>query len=652
MQSEKPETGQFYTDLLIQILWDTADHLGLQSSVFNRDIASLRRRVNNEGVAYLTDKLPSLGKALDKALSQETKLRIPDAFKRLQYGSTEIPVFLSLLWKLIFKVNGEIKVDDNDGADKRLYTRLKVNEALALNPDVYFITVAVRAIRQVCYLAYKLEYKYTDEKVEQVLQNFIDVESVLPQEEDVIDLSPRAYRALKNANLLVACVLKDLNPWDITPRHGPGAVASGEKQWEKMNFSHYFAELDAVYPYTDYLFYNYNHLHDELEKLENMCDQKQATAKVTLVPKDSRGPRLISMEPLEIQWIQQGLSRNIIREIEDNSDITRGYVNFSNQCINRDLALTSSFSQEFITLDMKEASDRVSIWLVRNLFPPPLFECLKACRSEYTQLPSGHCLRLKKFAPMGSACCFPVEALIFWALAVGSTVDILQVRDLNHLPDVYVYGDDIICRKADYERFKPVFEELFLQFNEDKCCVGRFFRESCGMDAFMGKDVTPLKLHTLWDEALSPQALLSYVSYVNHLRRVDRDYTHAADFVQRMIFEQFGPLPITDETSTYQLAIHQQGRSQEEVVKSLSHFRRRWNPAYLRYEWFLPIVVPRTFKYEQSSGWDKLMSVTPKGFDPFGFAEICSSGTFTIPHIVKMRWTWIPSDRLSVSLPH
>jgi hypothetical protein len=145
------------------------------------------------------------------------------------------------------------------------------------------------------------------------------------------------------------------------------------------------------------------------------------TAKVVLVPKDSRGPRLISAEPLEYQWIQQGVGRSIVAHLEAHH-LTKGRVNFTHQEVNRRLAQESSATLELATLDLKDASDRVSLELVRRVFKntPELVRALEAIRTDATLLPDGRVQSLKKFAPMGSAVCFPVEAFVFWAILTAS----------------------------------------------------------------------------------------------------------------------------------------------------------------------------------------------------------------------------------------
>jgi hypothetical protein len=188
-------------------------------------------------------------------------------------------------------------------------------------------------------------------------------------------------------------------------------------------------------------------------------------------------------------FAQQGIM-NLMYRILETHHLTAGQINFTDQSINRELARSASMTGEYSTIDLSDASDRVSLRLVELVFPPVWVECFKACRSDTTLLPDGTVVKLQKFAPMGSSCCFPVEALVFWACAEASTKYIPGFKSRS----VFVYGDDIIIRT---EMFDAVIEGLTsvgLLVNENKSYRGGPFRESCGGDYHIGYDVTPVRL--------------------------------------------------------------------------------------------------------------------------------------------------------------
>lgn len=640
---EKPEFIGIYTGILTRIIRDAAFACNVRVSSVERDVSCVQRRVAVEGEAFLTKTLPKLGKCLDKALASDNAFSYDCAFK-CSHGK-RYPQFLEGFWSIIFDDHGNVVEHGANPLDPD-----EVAEKLQHHQK---IACAVRAVRQICYLFYKLEGAHSAESEREVISTFVEVDACLPEEREEIPLSLRAKQVLERARFLIFTVLKDFDPLEISPRHGPGAVATGEKPWNKMMFRRFYEKLDEVYSYPEYFFFNYTHLCDELEILESMETCSEAIAKVVLVPKDSRGPRLISMEPLELQWIQQGLMAGLVREIEQRSPLTRGFVNFTDQSVNRNLALGSSFTREYETLDMKEASDRVSLWLVRELFPEHVYKCLCACRSQKTCLPSGHRITLKKFAPMGSAVCFPVEALIFWALAV-SVLD-TRVRGWRwgfpqDLPRVYVYGDDIITPEGSYEILAPIFREFHLEFNADKCCTGKHFRESCGMDAFEIEDVTPFRIKARWAEIMSPTAALSYVSYINSLR--ERGYHQAGNYLHQMVSKKFGALPVTNNDDTLPYTIYRPSWSNSQVeVFNKAFFKCRYNRHLQRTE--VKLLQPTPVHIRTGvPGWAEVLRVVKRRqgksipldhLEPQQGPEPCRHA---VPRQIKMRWRWVGLDAL------
>jgi hypothetical protein len=161
------------------------------------------------------------------------------------------------------------------------------------------------------------------------------------------------------------------------------------------------------------------------------------------------------------------------------------------------------------TLDLKEASDRVSLELVRLLFPEHICAYLESCRSLATVLPCGRELLLRKFAPMGSSLCFPIMALTIWALLYAAAPD----EDTRKC--ILVYGDDVIVPRGYSRDTIETLEAFGLLVNASKSCTKGLFRESCGLDAFRGFEVTPLRLRTVWSSSRSPDVYSSWISYAN-----------------------------------------------------------------------------------------------------------------------------------------
>jgi len=504
----------------------------LHGSVFNTKALrltsmKLRKRVYAEGMGFLTKTLPRLGKAFDKAISGQHSLNATELGFESQPGS-KLPRFLGEFFSRVLQPDG----------------------ALLEQP----CTACVGVIRDVLYLFYKYELPYTDEQEHQVVERFKQTEVDLATTdkrlhflEDSIQLrsgsrvrdliqDPRLTNVTRRAKLLLWEVFRSFNPKDIHPRHGPGAVATKQKHSGKYLWTNVSAKITDVYPFDAYFCASLGHVCDRYQSFSTIGD-KDLPARVVLVPKDSRGPRLISCEPVDKQWVQQGLGRAIVDLVESHP-LTRDNVRFTDQTPNRFAALYGSESKRYATLDLNEASDRVSSVLVRLLFPSHVYTCLEACRSSSTLLPNGQDFPLSKFAPMGSALCFPIMALVVWAILTAAT------DDTDTRESIYVYGDDVIVPTAYAANAIERLESYGLRVNKDKSCTGGSFRESCGMDAFQGVNVTPVRLRTVWSYSPRPESYSSWIAYANSF--YDKKYNRVYDLIHSRLFHLYGPIPSED----------------------------------------------------------------------------------------------------------
>jgi hypothetical protein len=131
-------------------------------------------------------------------------------------------------------------------------------------------------------------------------------------------------------------------------------------------------------------------------------------------------------------------------------------------------------------------------------------------------------IRLRKFVTMGNACTFPVESLIFLSIAIAT---VLTHRGLRGTPkqirqlagQVAVFGDDIVIPTDCRELFVEALEILDFKVNAHKSYWSGNFRESCGVDAFRGVNVTPAYWRTFNDG--KPEALASTVESANNFKK-------------------------------------------------------------------------------------------------------------------------------------
>lgn len=571
---------------------DVASALAYPTVEFGRDAREIAHRFQKEGLSFLTKTIPSLGKAIDIALSTGAALRCR-GFK-LKRG-TQIPQFLGCLIEQVFDPSGHERSDAS--------------------------VEALRWLRELAFLCYKLAVPTTEKQNNDVIELFKKTDRELPHHSEspilgvpsggaVLSVHGSASFILRSAARLCRRVVGMVDPrgrW-FAPRHGPGAVSGGEKLDRKFAFDPAYSDLYTEFPFEEHFVYNVTHLSDvyAANGLLEPREPKAGTAKVVLVPKDSRGPRLISCEPKEFQWIQQGLRRSLEKAIS-MSRYTAGRVNFTDQEVNRDLALRGSRGEPWVTLDMKEASDRVSLALVREMFPDPWYRCLVAARSGSTLLPSGQVFQMRKFAPMGSACCFPVESLVFWCLAVAAihhTKPDVPIYQIGRA--VFVYGDDLIVRSEDQAAVRQTLPLYGLLFNEAKCCVEGFFRESCGCDAYRGVDVTPLRLRATWDRR-NGMSIVSYVSI--HNAACVRGMYNLADYIRAEMLDGVSIPYSGKEGVGYVCLVDDRKTAAQVKIHNRKCFkRRRYNRRLHKWEVFTWVVRARV-QNAGSPGWSEMLRI-------------------------------------------
>lgn len=248
-----------------------------------------------------------------------------------------------------------------------------------------------------------------------------------------------------------------------------------------------------------------------------------------------------------------------------------------------------SRSGKYATLDLKEASDRVTVSLVRLLFPPHIVEFLEACRSLSTQLPDGRIITLRKFAPMGSSLCFPIMALTTWAILAAG------VEDTEARESILVYGDDVIVPTAYAEDAIELLESFGLLVNRDKCCIKGLFRESCGVDAFQGYNVTPIKLKSVWSSSSSADEFEAYVDYSNAF--FERGYYITSELIARELGRKYGPIPGKDMMLSCP-SLH--------AVTDNTSFHTRTNPFLQRREFKCKYVTTPGLEFDLP-GYSKLL---------------------------------------------
>lgn len=318
---------------------------------------------------------------------------------------------------------------------------------------------------------------------------------------------------------LVNSLSKIINGWfrdfhieNLRPNHGSGSVAEGPLTLaEKFHIMN----TDKI---VEILLRNH---HEPSSYLEYFPVQPGTNldrcSRTIFVPKTATKLRTISMEPTTLQYLQQGVMKELYRFIEKHPYLGVR-IRLGDQTQNQVLALEGSIRHTYGTIDLSQASDTVSWDLVRRVFSktPNLYKWLLATRSVCTLLPDGSRLQLKKFAPMGSALCFPIECIIFAAIVEHASSKVCtQTKCVQRIWSVY--GDDLVVQSEAYDETIKCLKSCGFRVNDEKSYGSGNYRESCGKEYYAGYDITPLYYRIpYYSRRVSPSAFGSWCSSANN----------------------------------------------------------------------------------------------------------------------------------------
>ncbi|UJQ85322.1 MAG: putative replicase protein [Alehxovirus allonemorisadaptatum] len=342
---------------------------------------------------------------------------------------------------------------------------------------------------------------------------------------------------------IICSTLGRFNPSDWRPKHGPGAVADQRHTQFKYDFPSWPSKLAGVFPMSEFGFANYGIWADYARNADScsLYSQHEYPSRLIAVPKTLKGPRLIASEPVSHQWCQQTLLDFFVTRLAETP--IRKSIHFRDQTRNGQLALRASHTQSHATIDLSSASDRLSCWVVERMFrrSPSLVQALHASRTRWVvntidrKSPQFH--KLRKFACMGSACTFPVQSYVFCMLAIsavlikrGLPVRLDTVGKISR--EVLVFGDDIIVPMDAFEVLQGLLAAFGLKVNHKKTFGTGKFRESCGVDAYDGHDVTPAYATAIPD-VTRPGSIISSVDVHNNFAM--RGYWNTCRYVKSAI---------------------------------------------------------------------------------------------------------------------
>lgn len=460
------------------------------------DVRVIVRRFESEGIGFITLALPALGAAFEAAL-EEGRFQSTDCVGFAHHRRGTLPKFLKGLFQRIFHLDGQLRTD--------------------ADPE------AIWGIRQICNFVKKPKISCSPRREAKAVAKYVAVEKELSSFEFGHLYGDRTWTQL--TSLLWDKMFSGIHSEDIVCKHGPGSTADGVSANSRFKIRSWPERSQTCFPMDLHVIPHWGD-HAALMDVDLLSVEEEHPVKVVFVPKTLKTPRVIAMEPHCMQYMQQGLLRLVLKRISSDLVVSES-VRFNDQSVNRDLARQSSITRDRATLDLSDASDRVHNDLVRAMLRnTELLPFLDACRSRRALLPGEDVPRnLNKFASMGSAMCFPIEAMVFYTVVLYAHHIYHQRRPsresiAHYSSRIDVYGDDIIVPRYIAGTVIEQLEAFGLRVNRNKTFRQSHFRESCGGDFYKGVDVKPTYLRVLLPGLgghLDPKTLVSLVKTADQL---------------------------------------------------------------------------------------------------------------------------------------
>jgi hypothetical protein len=495
-------SGFDFIGLYAAILKDIAAYFPIDQREWDRDLSRITTLFQTRGPAFSTMDLPQLGKALDKGLSSGALNVRGMPLSGPTHAHSMIPRLFRGLWKRVFDDSGCLRAD--------------------VDPNV------VLFLRELLYVGKNFKSECAPRYLFEATEEFFHVDSQLPSpssiwDGDGSDVVPRNDHAMRDfvtgrtsdsigffdesSRLVpvldtvqivadrISGVFSGFDPGLLHFKHGPGAVSDLGRGEYKYTFPNWAPRLEYNFPF-DISASTSLEIREVDPSLGYGWDSYEPHSVLIAVPKTMKGPRLIAKEPTCHQWIQQGIRDFLYQKVAHSW--MGNCVNFFDQEPSRLSALQASLTGKYATIDLKSASDRISCSLVERYFRrnPGLLSAMVACRTRFLSNPidkrGPSLLKLRKFSTQGSALTFPIQSIIFLGICLGVGTHLNPTLNFYKLArQVRIFGDDLIIPREWEPLVREVLSSLCLRVNLTKTHADGYFRESCGMDAYRGYDVSP-----------------------------------------------------------------------------------------------------------------------------------------------------------------
>jgi len=495
------------------------------------DSKTVRVRCEHEGMSFLTITLPSFGKDFQYCLDQG--MVVPEAFLPFRKSGSCLPSFLRGFMEQVFHLDSGILID---------------------NPNIE----SILAIRQLTLLFGKMELPCSPARERKAMLGYVNCDKEVNY--NAARLDPSDYSDLSRLGRLIlgpflSMVDSDIYHERIVPKHGPGSTADSLTSNGKYQSKYWTTRLEKVFHFGDFLSPSPRFSDEDWANGINLLEPgAEMPSRVISVPKTQSTPRIIAIEPSSVQYVQQGLLESINRAM--NQDLIGSFISSESQLPNQELARLGSYGS-LATLDLSEASDRVSLMHVKSIMSgnPLSLEAFLACRSELASVPGHGILSLSKFASMGSALCFPTEAMVFFIMILRGIEKERGYHFTNRselidfIGKVRVYGDDIVVPYDYVHSVVDSLEHFGAKVNRRKSFWTGRFRESCGKEYYDGHDVSIVKVRREFPSRRQCVAeTMSLVSLRNQLYLAGCWETCA--WLDEMLRKLLGVFPCIESTSS------------------------------------------------------------------------------------------------------
>lgn len=302
------------------------------------------------------------------------------------------------------------------------------------------------------------------------------------REEGLFCFAPPVERVFYAAQRKISRILGDVPEFDdLKFRFGPGATTQVKRRIAsaRRKLSQTFACSEDLIPLVrDVLEAVPSWLPDGDREGRSSVPVEIHDGKLVFVRKNYKTDRSVVVEPFLNGFVQLGICDFL------SDRLRRSGIDISDQRPNQVLAREGSITGALATLDLSSASDTIASGLVIELLPFDWYDFLSYFRTGRVR-DGDSTIELQMFSSMGNGFTFPLETLIFYALAKAA------VEEKGDDGTVRAFGDDIIVPSNSFDFVVEVLRCAGFIPNITKSFSSGPFRESCGADYLSGINIRP-----------------------------------------------------------------------------------------------------------------------------------------------------------------